>query len=96
MPRPRIPGQQLEDPNAPQTAADLAAMRVVAQHDDAAHGLILTLLKTGPVTAKIALARALGQIEWPDPDFVDPLIGMLRGRQPTAAAAAPAGAGTVP
>ncbi|MGD0769506.1 MAG: HEAT repeat domain-containing protein [Tepidisphaeraceae bacterium] len=83
------PRAELEDPNVSQSAADLAAMRVVAQHDRAAHALVLTLLKTGPESAKVALARALGLVGWPDPDFVDPLIGMLRGRQPAAAAAAP-------
>ena len=83
------PRAQLQDPNVSQSAADLAAIRVVAQHDEATHALVVALLKTGPVSAKIALARALGLVAWPDPDFVDPLIGMLQGRQPAAAAAAP-------
>jgi len=79
----------LEDPNVSQNTADLAAMRVVAQHDEQTHALVVTLLRTGPDSAKIALARALGLVGWPDADFVDPLIEMLRGRQLAAAAAAP-------
>jgi HEAT repeat protein len=64
-------------------------MRLAAQHDATTQALVVTLLKTGPVTAKVALARALGLVAWPDPEFVDPLIVMLRGREPLAAAAAP-------
>ncbi|MGD0390923.1 MAG: HEAT repeat domain-containing protein, partial [Tepidisphaeraceae bacterium] len=83
------PQAQLADPNISQNAADLAAMRVVAQHDEATHTLVLALLKNGPESAKVALAKALGLVGWSDPDFVDPLLGMLQGRQPAAAAAAP-------
>lgn len=82
------PQQVLQDPNVTEPAAEIASIRLLAHHDDTTHAAVLSILKTGSTTAKIALARGLSSVPWPDEDFIEPLIALLRSRDPASAGAA--------
>jgi hypothetical protein len=79
---------QNEDPSIPQNSRDLAALRLVSWQKPSAHPAVVDLLTNGPPPAKLAVARALAAVAWPDPDFIDPLTALLRGRDQASVAAA--------
>ena len=69
----------------------MAAIRLIAWRDPAVRPQVVDFLTNGSTPAKIAVSRALASVGWSDPDFIDPLVSLLRGRDPVpAAAAAPA------
>jgi HEAT repeat protein len=49
---------------------------------------VLDFLKNGPPPARLAITRALGAGAWPDPGFIEPLMSLVRGREPILVAAA--------
>lgn len=79
---------QNEDPGIPQNVRDLAALRLVSRQSPPAHAAIVDLLTKGTPPAKLAVARALASVAWPDADFIAPLTTLLRGRDQASVAAA--------
>jgi HEAT repeat protein len=71
-----------------QAARDAAALRLVAPRDADAKSAVLELFQSGPDESKLALARALAEIPWPDPDFQQPLMALFGQRNEAAGAAA--------
>src|ERR1700733_7882764 len=83
-----LPQDVLTDLNSSQDARNLAALQLIAPKDASAHSAVLDLFRNGPDPSKLALAQALGTISWPDPDFKQPLMELLSGRDPATAEAA--------
>jgi len=83
----------LRNSRATQDQRDDAALKLVATRDEAVRGVLVEILTGTDTSAQLAVARALGQIAWPDPQFIEPLFQLLVGREAqqervTAAAAA--------
>jgi HEAT repeat protein len=85
---PESPLDVLRDFNSPPNARNAAALQLLGTRDAAAKSAVLELLQSGPDGSKLALARALAAIPWPDPDFQQPLMGLFGVRDPAAGAAA--------
>jgi HEAT repeat protein len=77
-----------DDPAIPQNVRDLAALRLVSRQSPDAHAAIVDLLTRGTPAARLAVARALASLAWPDADFIAPLTTLLRGRDQASVAAA--------
>jgi HEAT repeat protein len=80
--------QILEDPGTTAPAAQIAAIRLLASHDDTVKSEVVRLLNDGSPVAKVAVARSLAEVPWPDDQFINPLLEMLRSRDVAAASAA--------
>jgi hypothetical protein len=79
---------QSDDPGVSQNSRDLTAMRLISGKNPSAIATIVDLLGNGPPASRLAIARALGAEAWPDPDFIDPLATLLRGRDQASVTAA--------
>jgi HEAT repeat protein len=78
----------LKDFNSTQASRDAAALQLIARRDDDAKSAVLDLFRSGPDKSKLALARALGDISWPVPDFQQPLMDLFGLRDVAYGAAA--------
>jgi HEAT repeat protein len=85
---PEDPETALQSADIPQTARDMAAIRLIAWRDPAARPKVVDFLTNGSTPTKVAVSRALASVRWADPDFVQPLVFLLRSRDPVPAAAA--------
>ena len=84
----RLPQDILNDLNSTQDARNGAALQLIAPQDSQAHADVLAVFRDGPDKSKLAMALALGTVSWPQPDFEQPLLALLSGRDPVAASAA--------
>ncbi len=87
---------QNDDSSISQNSRDLAAMRLISAKNPSAVATIVDLLSNGSPPSKLAIARALGAVAWPNPDFIDPLSTLLRGRDQASVAAAAQAMGQYP
>jgi HEAT repeat protein len=76
------------DPSISQDWRELAAIRLVASRNPADVPRIVDFLNNGPPPARLAVAKALGSVGWPRPEFVDSLSTILLGRDSASVAAA--------
>jgi hypothetical protein len=79
---------QNDDPGIPQNSRDLAAIRLIGGKDPSTIPNIVDVLSNGPPLSRLAIARALGSVSWPEPDFIDSLTTLLRGRDQASVTAA--------
>ncbi|MGD0461853.1 MAG: HEAT repeat domain-containing protein [Tepidisphaeraceae bacterium] len=79
---------QNDDPGISQNSRDVAALRLISGKDPSAIATVVDLLTNAPPASRLAVARALGSAAWPDPDFIDPLTTLLRGRDQASVTAA--------
>jgi hypothetical protein len=82
---------QNDDLSLSQNARDLAAIRLISAKDASSIATIVDLLSNGPPLSRLAVARALGSVAWPEPEFIDPLATLLRGRDQASVTAAAEG-----
>ena len=79
---------QNDDLSLSQNSRDLAALRLISAKDASSIATIVDLLSNGPLLSRLAVARALGSVAWPEPEFIDPLATLLRGRDQASVTAA--------
>jgi len=77
----------LQDSSAPSDQRDLAALNLVASHNDSIKPALADLLRNNR-TAQLSIARAMGTYRWADPEFIDPLLALLSQQNPDRAGAA--------
>lgn len=70
-------GEILLGPAQPAQARADAAVRLAALHSPAAAAILIRALKISDPEIPTAVARALAQIQWNDPQFIDPLEALL-------------------
>ncbi len=79
---------QNDNPGISQNVRDMAALRLVSRQSPPAHAATVDLLTKGTPAAKLAIARALASVAWPDADFIPSLTTLLHGRDQASVAAA--------
>ncbi|HEY1923059.1 MAG TPA: HEAT repeat domain-containing protein, partial [Tepidisphaeraceae bacterium] len=79
---------QNDDPTLPQNTRDMAAIRLISAKETSSIATIVDLLSNGPPLSRLGLARALGAVEWPEREFIDPLATLVRGRDQASVTAA--------
>ncbi|HEY1921255.1 MAG TPA: HEAT repeat domain-containing protein, partial [Tepidisphaeraceae bacterium] len=75
----------IESTDSSQSARDMAAIRLIAWREPVAHTDVVDILTNGPTLARVAVAKALAAVGWPDADFVAPLTTLVDGRDPVPA-----------
>ncbi|MGA3065789.1 MAG: HEAT repeat domain-containing protein [Tepidisphaeraceae bacterium] len=73
--------QTLSNPQASQDDRDAAALKLVGSHDDTIRPDLVVALTQSDDGGQLAVARALGEIAWPNPDFIEPLFRLLANRE---------------
>jgi HEAT repeat protein len=71
----------LQNAGLPQEQRDAAALKLVASHDNTLVPVLAGILGGADLGAQLSVARALGAIDWPAPEFIEPLFGLLVSRQ---------------
>ncbi|MGD0541169.1 MAG: HEAT repeat domain-containing protein, partial [Tepidisphaeraceae bacterium] len=79
---------QSDQASISQNSRDQAALRLIRGKNPSAIATVADLLTNSPPVSRLALARALGSVSWPDPDFIEPLTTLLRGRDQASVTAA--------
>ncbi len=79
---------QSDEANISQNSRDQAALRLIREKNPSTIAAVADLLTNSPPLSRLALARALGSVSWPDPDFIQPLTTLLRGRDQASVTAA--------
>jgi len=87
---PQDPKITLQSPDVSQPDRDISATRYIAWRDPAVVPAVVDFLTNGTPPVKIAMSRAIASVGWANDQFVDPLIAVLKGREPVPAAAAAA------
>jgi HEAT repeat protein len=71
----------IADPQASQGDREAAALKLVGSRDDSIRPeLVAALKQDSDPGGQLAVAKALGEIAWPHPDFIEPLFGLIANR----------------
>jgi HEAT repeat protein len=71
----------LQNSALPQEQRDAAALKLVATRDNSMIPVLAGILGGPDLAAQLSVARALGAIDWPAPEFIEPLFGFFVSRQ---------------
>jgi HEAT repeat protein len=73
--------QILTDPHSSQSDRDEAARKLVSSHDESMVPPLVAGLTQPDSGIQLAVASALGDVSWPQPEFVEPLFSLLVNRE---------------